>query len=293
MTLPAIAVKSVSKSFRRGTPVLKAIDLEIAPGEMVALIGASGSGKSTLIRLLSGLERADPGPGTISMLGRLVQRDGRRTPAQRQLRRDIGVVFQQFNLVGRLSLLTNVLAGRLGRVPGWRGLLGLFSRRDRVRALQSLERVGMVAFAHQRASELSGGQQQRGAIARTLAQEARIILADEPIASLDPASAERVMEILAEINRIDRTTVIVSLHQIDHAFRHCPRIVALKDGCIVFDGPRTDIRPEDLSALYGLDMAQAVSELDGTSHAHEVQGVGGRASAGARHELRPSVAAQS
>ena len=260
---PAIEIRRVSKSFRRGTLVLDDIDLAIQPGEMVALIGASGSGKSTLIRLISGLERADHGAGSISVLGELVQREGRRTRAQRRFRRDIGVVFQQFNLVGRLSLLTNVLAGRLGRVPGWRGLFGWFSQTDRLKALQSLERVEMVPYAHQRASELSGGQQQRAAIARALAQEAQIILADEPIASLDPASAERVMEILAEINARDGRTVVVSLHQIEHAFRHCQRIVALKDGRIAYDGPSTDIQPDDLTTLYGLDKHPTGSRASG------------------------------
>ncbi|MCA8929345.1 MAG: phosphonate ABC transporter ATP-binding protein [Alphaproteobacteria bacterium] len=253
MTAPAIELQEISKAFRPGMPVLRNVRLIVEPGEMVGLIGASGSGKSTLIRLISGLERADSRSGAIRVFGETVQQAGRRTPAQRRLRSEVGVVFQQFNLVGRLSLLTNVLTGRLGRVPGWSGSLGLFSREDRAKALASLERVGMVDFARQRASQLSGGQQQRGAIARVMAQEARILLADEPIASLDPASADRVMAMLEEINREDGTTVIVSLHQIDHAFKHCRRIVALKEGAVVFDGPAADIRPGDLQRLYGLN----------------------------------------
>lgn len=259
---PVLDVSGVSKSFRRNTPVLKDVNLTFHSGELVALIGASGSGKSTLIRLIAGMERVDNGAGTIAILGEPTQKVGRRLSAQRRFRQEMGVVFQQFNLVGRLSLLTNVLVGRLGRAPGWRGTFGLFSREDKIRALKALERVGMVEFAHQRASQLSGGQQQRGAIARALTQEARVILADEPIASLDPASADRVMEILADINRTDGVTVIVSLHQIDHAFKHCKRIVALKEGEVVFDGPTADITPDDLSALYGISLAAPDSEAE-------------------------------
>lgn len=252
--MPAIEVKSVSKTFERGKPVLRDVSFSIAEGEMVALIGASGSGKSTLLRLLCGLETIDRDEaGKLSLLGSDVQRDGRRTADARRLRRNVGVVFQQFNLVNRLSVLTNVLAGRLGKTPAWRGTFGLFTRSDRLRALTALERVGIIDFAHRRASRLSGGQQQRAAIARTLAQEARVILADEPIASLDPASAETVMETLSRINREDGVTVVVSLHQIDHAFRHCRRIVALKAGELVYDGPVAGIDRATLAALYDSD----------------------------------------
>ena len=249
--MPAIEVRSVSKTFERGKPVLRNVSFSVAEGEMVALIGASGSGKSTLLRLLCGLETIDRGTSSaLSLLGHDVQSDGRRTGDARRLRRDVGVVFQQFNLVNRLSVLANVLAGRLGKTPAWRGTFGLFTRSDRIRALSALERVGIVDFARRRASRLSGGQQQRAAIARTLTQEARLILADEPIASLDPASADTVMETLSRINREDGVTVVVSLHQIDHAFRHCPRIVALKAGELVYDGPASGIDRATLSDLY-------------------------------------------
>ena len=231
--------------------MLRDINLKVEAGELVALIGASGSGKSTLIRMISGMERMDSGAGGITVLGETTQANGRRLKAQRALRCRVGVVFQQFNLVGRLSLLQNVLIGRLGRTNWARGTFGWFSQQDKLWALRSLERVGMAEFARQRASQLSGGQQQRGAIARALTQEAEIILADEPIASLDPASADRVMEILADINRAEGVTVIVSLHQIDHAFKHCQRIIALKDGQIVFDGSAADVTPKDLASLYG------------------------------------------
>lgn len=245
-----LEVSGVTKSFRRGKPVLKDIGLEVEAGEFVGLIGASGSGKSTLIRVLCGLERADVGPGWVALFGETTQAGGRRTKAQRRLRSRVGVVFQQFNLVGRLSLLQNVLVGRLGHTSWARGVTGVFAGEDKIRALACLERVGMAEHARQRASVLSGGQQQRGAIARALTQEADIILADEPIASLDPAAADRVMEILADINAKEGVTVVVSLHQIDHAFKHCKRIVALKAGRVVYDGPTSDVTPEDLNGLY-------------------------------------------
>ncbi|SNZ19155.1 phosphonate ABC transporter ATP-binding protein [Cohaesibacter gelatinilyticus] len=252
--MTAINVSSVSKSFEAGKSVLEDVSFKIEAGEMVALIGASGSGKSTLIRMISGLETIDKGEdSTIALFGQDVQRNGRRLPAARALRREIGVIFQQFNLVGRLSLLNNVLVGRLGHIPKWRGNLGLFGTAEKIGALRALERVGMVDFAHRRASRLSGGQQQRGAIARVLTQQARLILADEPIASLDPKSADTVMETLSIINREDKATVIVSLHQIDHAFRHCKRIIALRQGKLVYDGPTHGIDKGDLAALYDND----------------------------------------
>ncbi|MEP3279356.1 MAG: phosphonate ABC transporter ATP-binding protein [Stappiaceae bacterium] len=254
MRTTAIHLSNVYKSFVSHQAVLKGIDLTIEPGEMVALIGASGSGKSTLIRSVSSLELIDKHTeGRISLFDQPVQLNGRTTAYMRSMRRNVGVIFQQFNLVSRLSLLTNVLAGRLGRMSGWRGLTGQFSTEDRIKALQALERVGMAEYAHQRASTLSGGQQQRGAIARALCQEARLILADEPIASLDPASAEIVMTMLCEINQKDGTTVVVSLHQIDHAFKHFKRIVALKDGAVIYDGPVAQIGQDDLAGLYGLE----------------------------------------
>ena len=201
----------------------------------------------------------------------MTQRNGKTTPDQRRLRSQVGVIFQQFNLVTRLSLLTNVLVGRLGRIPQWRGLLGLFPREDKIVALRALERVGMADRARQRASTLSGGQQQRGAIARALTQGAKMILADEPIASLDPASAERVMETLGTINREDGVTVVVSLHQIDHAFKHCKRIVALKDGEVAYDGPTSDITPQQIASLYGVEGLDLIKDAKKGEDAPDMQ----------------------
>lgn len=235
-----IRVDSLNKTFARKQALFN-LKLEIQAGEMVALIGASGSGKSTLLRHVAGLARCDrDNGGSIDVLGR-------------RLRADIGYIFQQFNLVNRLSVLDNVLLGFLGRMPRWRGSLGLFSAEQKRQALEALARVGLADFAGQRASTLSGGQQQRVAIARALTQKAEVILADEPIASLDPESARKVMDILADINRHDGKTVVVTLHQVDYALRYCPRAVALKGGRILFDGSSEHLSEGFLNELYGAE----------------------------------------
>lgn len=166
----------------------------------------------------------------IELLGRTVQREGRLAHDIRKSRANTGYIFQQFNLVNRLSVLENVLIGALGSTPFWRTCFSYFTREQKQRALQALTRVGMVHFAHQRVSTLSGGQQQRVAIARALMQQAKVILADEPIASLDPESARIVMDTLRDINQNDGITVVVTLHQVDYALRYCERIVALRQG---------------------------------------------------------------
>jgi phosphonate transport system ATP-binding protein len=165
----------------------------------------------------------------------------------------VGVIFQQFNLVPRLSVLTNVCLGLLGRVPFLQGTIGRFSEADKRRAMQALERVGIAEHALKRGCELSGGQQQRAAIARALVQGAELVIADEPIASLDPNSARRVMDILADMNRRDRITVLVSLHQVEFALRYCPRTIALRSGEVVFDGPSRELTPALLNAIYAAE----------------------------------------
>ncbi|BBP77600.1 phosphonate ABC transporter ATP-binding protein [Pseudomonas gingeri NCPPB 3146 = LMG 5327] len=250
----AIHVDRLNKTFSRKTALVD-LELSIQTGEMVALIGASGSGKSTLLRHLAGLAVCDrDNGGRVRVLGRDVQSSGRLNGNVRRLRADIGYIFQQFNLVNRLSVLDNVLLGCLGRMPRFRGNFGLFNAEERHRAHESLERVGLLDLAGQRASTLSGGQQQRVAIARTLTQRADVILADEPIASLDPESARKVMEILADINRRDGKTVVVTLHQVDYAVRYCPRAVALKGGRIHYDGAASELTGPLLNGLYGADL---------------------------------------
>jgi phosphonate transport system ATP-binding protein len=259
----AVEVQRLTKHFGK-LRALDNVDVTIRPGEMVALIGASGSGKSTLIRHIAGLVRGDSGggraagAGQVKVLGRTMQQGGQLSREARRLRAEVGVIFQQFNLVNRLPLLTNVSTGVLGRIPTWRGSLGLFSREEKLAAMRALKRVGMDAFATQRAANLSGGQQQRGAIARCLVQQARLVLADEPIASLDPASARKVMGMLAEINRQDGITVLVSLHQVDYAIRFCSRAIAMRNGEVVYDGATDRLTPDFLKDLYGTSREELI-----------------------------------
>ncbi len=256
----ALRIENTDKHFANGRHALRDINLHVADGEMVALIGASGSGKSTLLRMVAGLLAADANKGSlIEVNGRCVQREGRISGDIRSIRSEIGFVFQQFNLIDRLPVLMNVLVGRLHCLPWWRSLLRWFNLSERTLALDALSRVGILECYAQRASTLSGGQQQRAAIARTLVQGARLVLADEPIASLDPESSRKVMEILSSIQREDGRTVLVSLHQVDMAIRYCPRIVALNQGQVVFDGPSTALTPALLRDLYGMAAQEFLS----------------------------------
>jgi len=261
-----IRVEKLSKTFHHNK-ALHAVDLTVQQGEMVALLGPSGSGKSTLMRHLSGLITCDKtSESHVELLGNTVQRAGRLARDIRKSRAQTGYIFQQFNLVNRLSVLDNVLLGCLGRMPRWRGNLGLFNAEEKAFALESLARVGLADLAAQRASTLSGGQQQRVAIARALTQRAEVILADEPIASLDPESARKVMEILADINRRDGKTVVVTLHQVDYAMRYCPRAVALKGGRIHFDGQGSAMSSQFLNDLYGADVDTSLMFSDQARH---------------------------
>jgi len=260
--LAAIHISNLRKTYPGGRRAVDGISLGIEPGEMVALIGASGSGKSTLLRQINGLVPADANSeSVVEVFGQTVQRGGRLDPAVRERRADIGFIFQQFNLVERLPVATNVLVGLLPKVPLWRGLLARFNLAEREQAIKALERVGIAEQAWQRASTLSGGQQQRAAIARALVQGARIVLADEPIASLDPEASRRVMALLAEINRDLGVTVVVCLHQVEYALRFCPRVIALREGRIVFDGASKNIDPALLAEVYGSEL-EAGDELE-------------------------------
>jgi phosphonate transport system ATP-binding protein len=244
-----LSIRNASKTFGQRR-ALDGVSLDVRKGEMIALIGPSGSGKSTLLRSISALQTIDPG-GVIRAFDSPVQENGRVASGVRKVRTRIGMIFQQFNLVGRLTLFSNVALGSLGRIGGVQGFLGLWPAETKHAVMAALHRFGLAEYAGQRANTLSGGQQQRGAIARALVQKAKIILADEPVASLDPVSARRVMEILRELNANDGLTVLVTLHQVDYALRYCERVVALKAGKIVYDGPPSGLGKDRLIEIYG------------------------------------------
>lgn len=251
-TVDAVRVTGARKTFQRGRPALNQVSMAVRPGERVALLGASGSGKSTLLRSLCGLETLDAGGGTVEIFGRPLQGHGRLASDIQAQRRQVGIIFQQFNLVGRLPVLTNVLTGLAAELPLWRSTLGRFSHHEQARALDALDAMGLRDQAFQRASTLSGGQQQRAAIARSLVQGARLLLADEPVASLDPESTRRVMDLLLALNQTQGLTLIVSLHHVGLAQRYCERVIALREGSLVFDGPTSALTPPFLRDLYGV-----------------------------------------
>ena len=248
----SLKITNLNKHFSGNKHVLRGIDLEVRSGEMVALIGASGSGKSTLLRHIAGLVAGDAHTQSlIEVGGQCVQKNGQISKDIRTIRSKIGFVFQQFNLVDRLSVMTNVLVGVLHSIPVWRGLIHYFHPSEKIKALESLKRVGIHECHAQRASTLSGGQQQRAAIARTLVQGAHLVLADEPIASLDPESSRIVMNLLQNMNQEHHCTVLVSLHQVEFAVRYCKRTIALNAGRVVYDGPSSALTPQLLAELYG------------------------------------------
>jgi phosphonate transport system ATP-binding protein len=248
---PAIRVVSASKSFNRRGKALDNVSAVVRSGECVGLLGASGSGKSTLLRSICGLERLDGKNSSVELFGQPLQSAGVLSANIRDLRRQTGIIFQQFNLVGRMNVLSNVLTGLLPRMPLWRALSGRFNPQEQLQALQALESVGLADYAFQRASTLSGGQQQRAAVARALLQGARILLADEPVSSLDPETARRVMDLLHHLNRTQGMTLVVSLHNVAMARRYCDRIIALRAGELVFDGPPQELDDHTLRHLYG------------------------------------------
>jgi len=251
-----LEIQGLTKVYPDGTVALDGVDLVVPDGQFLAIVGLSGSGKSTLMRLINRL--IEPTSGRVLFDGVDVTAADQRQ--LRDIRRQIGMVFQQFNLVKRSSVVTNVLAGRLGYADAWPSLFHRFPREDYERAEANLRRVGIPEKARQRADTLSGGQQQRVGIARALMQEPKLILADEPVASLDPATAHSVLNYLEEVNKQDGITVICSLHFLSLARRYADRVAALRTGSIVFDGKPEEIDDARFREIYGEDAVEVEIE---------------------------------
>ncbi|MEM1284720.1 MAG: phosphonate ABC transporter ATP-binding protein [Pseudomonadota bacterium] len=254
-----LELKGVSKHFT-STKAVDDVSVTIDDGQMVGIIGRSGAGKSTLLRMINRL--ADPTAGEIRFGGQDVA-----TIKGRQLlnwRSECAMIFQQFNLVGRLDVITNVLTGRIYHHGFASSMLKLYSPAERAFAVHALDRLTMAHTAMQRADTLSGGQQQRVAIARALVQEPKILLADEPIASLDPLNAKVVMDALRTINREDKITVVCNLHTLDTARKYCDRVIGMAAGKVVFDGPASDLTLEAARAIYGADLGDFTEEMTST-----------------------------
>lgn len=242
----AIQINDVTKDFGGGVLGLDNVKVGFRTGDITVLLGLSGSGKSTMLRHINGLHT--PSQGNVRVLGQDVNKLNKR--GLRELRKDIGVIFQSFNLVGPMSVLENVCTGALGSLKGPRISLLMYPKSVKMRALEILDRVGLADRAHQRADTLSGGQQQRAAIARTLMQQPKILLADEPVAALDPVSSGTVIELLSQICREDGLTVIASLHQVQLAIDFADRIVGLQSGKVSFDRSTQGMTEQTASEIY-------------------------------------------
>ena len=242
-----IIFDNVSKTYGNGVKGLDHINLTIEDGEFVSIIGLSGAGKSTLLRSINRLN--DVSEGEITINGLSVTKAGKKE--LRQIRRKIGLISQNFNLVKRSTVQKNVLSGRLGYYSTLKSIFGLFSKEDYERTNDALDRVGLLDKLHTRCDELSGGQQQRVSIARTLVQQADIILADEPVASLDPVTTQKIMKDLQNINQSMGKTVIVNIHSVELARTFSTRIIALKAGKMVFDGKPEELTDQKLIEIYG------------------------------------------
>ena len=247
-----IVFDHVSKVYPNGTVGLDNVNLTIQDGEFAAIIGRSGAGKSTLLRAVNRMHGITS--GTLTVNGTDVS--GLRGKSLRRFRRGIGMVFQSFNLVTRTTVIRNVLSACVPDMPFWRVLLGVFRREDKITALESLEKVGILDKAYIRADQLSGGQQQRVALARTLAQDPKIILADEPVAALDPVTAKQVMQDFVRINRDMGISILLNIHHIELAMEYADRIIGIRSGRIVYDGPAKEVDQTVLDAIYGEESTQ-------------------------------------
>ena len=258
-----LEIKNLTKVYDDGTVALKKVNFQVEDGEFLVVIGLSGSGKSTLLRCINRL--IDPTEGQIMWDG--VDVTAASGNELRTIRRKIGMVFQHFNLVKRSPVITNVLCGRLGYVSPWNSLFNRFPRSDQKRALDALDRLGIANQAYKRADELSGGQQQRVGVARALMQEPKMILADEPVASLDPVLAHSILGYLEKLNQEDGMTIICSLHYLDLVQRYATRVIGLRAGEIVYRGTRKDIRQmtdAEFKEIYGQEAERVSAGLEGT-----------------------------
>ena len=242
-----IVFDHVSKTYPNGYQALKDINLTIEQGEFVAIIGLSGAGKSTLIRTINRMH--DITDGTLTVDGVNVRDLPGARP--RQVRRKIGMIVQTYKLVTRTTVIKNVLTSRVPELPFWRALLGAYPKKDKLEALEALDKVGILDKAFVRADQLSGGQQQRVALARTLAQNPKIILADEPVASLDPVTAKQVMDDFRRINREMNISVLINIHHVDLALQYADRVIGIKAGEVVYDGPASEVNEAVLAEVYG------------------------------------------
>lgn len=258
-----LEVKNLTKVYDDGTVALRDVSFEVEDGEFLVIIGLSGSGKSTLLRCINRL--VEPTDGTITWDGQEITAADQKE--LRLIRRHIGMIFQQFNLVRRSTVIQNVLSGRLGYVNQWRSVFQQFSKEDRRLAAAALERLGITDQARKRADELSGGQQQRVGIARALVQEPSIILADEPVASLDPVLAHSILQHLEDLNQTEGITILCSLHYLDLVQRYATRVIGLRAGEIVYRGTREEIRAmtdEQFKDIYGEEAERVGSGLEGS-----------------------------
>lgn len=246
-----IKFEKVSKVYPNGYKALNNVTLEINQGEFVAIIGLSGAGKSTLLRTINRMHDITDGKLTVNDM----EVNNLRGKELRRFRRKIGMVFQSFNLVTRTTVIKNVLTSRVPDMPLWKSIIGLYSKADKIIALEALDKVGILDKAYIRADQLSGGQQQRVALARTLAQKPEIILADEPVAALDPVTAGQVMDDFKKINKEMNISVLINIHHVDLALKYCDRVIGIKAGEIVYDGPSKDVDHEILKEIYGRELA--------------------------------------
>ena len=251
-----IVFDHVSKTYPNGYQALKDINLTIDQGEFVAIIGLSGAGKSTLIRTINRMHDITEGKLTVDDIDVMTLHGA----ALRKFRRHIGMIFQSFNLVTRTTVIKNVLTSRVPDLPFWRALLGAYPKEDKLAALEALDKVGILDKAFVRADQLSGGQQQRVALARTLAQDPKIILADEPVASLDPVTAKQVIDDFKRINEEMKITVLVNIHHVDLALQYATRVVGIRAGEVVYDGPASAVTDEVLATVYGGQFEQEVAD---------------------------------